>query len=1617
MSVLDKYMSQPKRANPLQKHMSGDTNPLKKHMSVDMSGATERPLDKYMSNKDGIVTLPPKVEEYLQQSLNPNFLSRIANFFTPDMAKTFKALDVMEGLTKEQKEEYLKRVSKPIVKEALGTLEIGPRFGYGMLKGRTFHLPDLVMNLAGIKAPEPLSPVSDVAERIGSLFGLGGAIKQMVGWAPFTWLAKWMPATKWGVFTSRILKGGLKIGAYSMLSEHGGKDFIDNAKRRGVAFGSGAAVGAVFASAGMITSDGIGKILKLPDKYSSFTAFAMRMGINQYFTGYDSYKRFKKNEESLPGLIYSVGLGWMFSMSENPLSVEAEFNRSMKRGYQLKKLTPDTIAKKAESFGDWTKVPMDLKWAYVIKATDGKVMPTQQNAGAIDYIFQQAMKVNHVQTHNKLKLYDSIRSGLTEEYAKVLTNELEYVKQQGLAKAKAKKPPKKITLEQKTQMMADRKEIMIAIGKARRSRIKGTVLEKVYREKAEEIYKYHIKPLEKLLQKPVNLYSKKSWLFNIINQEENMRKEIATGQDVAKLNRTAKAVGLVYKSKSDKEVRTNLNKFLQAYYGVTSKDIHKLTVEQIEEARQFMKGLQIDPFTGRAKIPKSQAILPMEVFEWGKQPGNWFDWFQTARLPLRPIYDLMKPAYIKYLNTREAKLKELQGIYKNRIKQGGKVDELLARYADGKIPIEKIPEQYRGIARDRQKFYDTYADKLIEKGLLPRDKVYKKDGTRKPYYHRIMEDTITQIYNAGFAFEDYWMPGHMPLAGPLRARKGGGKIRYSALESDQKYVYAIEKYLNLEAANTASIAYAKLLKGVRKDMSTAYIRYMRGQPTKTDRNVKEAVGSIANWTADLAEKVGFKDTAKRLRDWQPPSYPVSRVASPIARFYYWRYVGLALDTSLKNSIQWHHALAKHGPKYTSQAAMMQFTEKGKRIIKASGIQDDGIRRGAHFISETNISRRMNKLEVGSYWMWSMFDKNNRNISGLAAYLAATDKGLTYENALTEMRNTSRETQYGYCVDSETECLTINGWKKYNELNIGDKIFTLNLTTNKLELQPIEEVGIFDYSGDMLHLKNTSLDKIMTPNHRCVIRDKKDKNKMVKAHELKYSHRIARVAEYNGNNGCISDDIVRLIGWSVTEGNLAKFRNCRTPRNYRIYQSLSYNPQHCQTIIQLLDRLGGHYNTTIKNRDKKTTITWSLRKPLSDELYKWIPHNRLTTDVVLKLTKVQLEILLQTMIDGDGSRDKHNGGMWFSQCLRKKQNIDNLQILAYLAGYTCTIYPLIKDDSGTYFIAYMSKRTQNTQVGKCKKEIIKYSGKIWCPVVNNGTWVAKRNSKIFITGNSKADSLLMDMATPLSRFILFKKWPLAKVEMIRQWSRDGHKNAILNLALTEYIMYRTAQGLGVDMGPYFSAVWRLATRGMESPVGGIPLAAEIATVYKAFGTGAEADKAKNKLIRAWQGLGNRWLGKTVDVWKAWKNDWKILDYKGRLKWEVTPKEAALGLFFRPMETTKRTQNIKKMLKLGVEIKDMRNQIVRLRIAGKYKEAATLQTKMFSKYGKEYFNVYGKQLQPVSGADVLRYKKEAATPLPERIRKRLPGRGLKVPIGQEFKPFKKPKQTPASVLRGY
>lgn len=324
--------------------------------------------------------------------------------------------------------------------------------------------------------------------------------------------------------------------------------------------------------------------------------------------------------------------------------------------------------------------------------------------------------------------------------------------------------------------------------------------------------------------------------------------------------------------------------------------------------------------------------------------------------------------------------------------------------------------------------------------------------------------------------------------------------------------------------------------------------------------------------------------------------------------------------------------------------------------------------------------------------------------------------------------------WGYCLDDETEILTVDGWKKRKDFNIGEKHFTVNLKTKKLEIKVATNKIEYDFRGNMVHFKSQNLDMMVTPNHKCIVESAKH-YQSTETWVLKQAKDLDKLdyiplsthgwSEKLTNK--YSDDFVELIGWVVTEASFEKYL-------IYIYQNVGEN---LDRIEKLCKNLGYKYTKYIRPHRNcgeiriHSSSTKYIRKILEGKC------KNLPMKFLLALTHDQLIILQRTMVMADGYIP---GGMkkivelCDNKCnfVQKDECVaDNFQTLATMVGNSSS-----KKQNKTVDKCYVVHIKSDGVAQKFSKKYEEYNGKVWCPTNDNGTIIIRRNGKVMITGQSK-----------------------------------------------------------------------------------------------------------------------------------------------------------------------------------------------------------------------------------------------------------------------------------------
>jgi anaerobic ribonucleoside-triphosphate reductase len=340
----------------------------------------------------------------------------------------------------------------------------------------------------------------------------------------------------------------------------------------------------------------------------------------------------------------------------------------------------------------------------------------------------------------------------------------------------------------------------------------------------------------------------------------------------------------------------------------------------------------------------------------------------------------------------------------------------------------------------------------------------------------------------------------------------------------------------------------------------------------------------------------------------------------------------------------------------------------------------------------------------------------------ASYRLAKEDKARFQDIITA--GTDEAPYYTNCLSSDTEVLTKEGWRTHDQLKIGDEVLTYNLVTKMLEYQKIRNVYVYNGEWEMVNIQSKAQDQLVTLNHMVLFEPgaRKGFEFLVPAAHLPRRNFMVRMGApwcIQEDNQQYSDDLLRLTAWIVTEGHFEG--DCD---GIRIVQSR--RSKYWEEIRGILDRLQVKYSILGTGEGKHKDSIFRI-SACDGKWIKRIVHKKaLPQELLNSLSERQLDLLLLELAKGDG-------------VIRNGYPIRIYAGSAELAGQYQEIAiktnkrSVIGYGAGAYYVDIVNSRCKSWIMEPPKR--VSYKGTVWCIEVPNHTFVARRNGKPFITGNS------------------------------------------------------------------------------------------------------------------------------------------------------------------------------------------------------------------------------------------------------------------------------------------
>lgn len=358
---------------------------------------------------------------------------------------------------------------------------------------------------------------------------------------------------------------------------------------------------------------------------------------------------------------------------------------------------------------------------------------------------------------------------------------------------------------------------------------------------------------------------------------------------------------------------------------------------------------------------------------------------------------------------------------------------------------------------------------------------------------------------------------------------------------------------------------------------------------------------------------------------------------------------------------------------------------------------------------------------------------------------------------------------GYCVDVETEAMTDRGFLSHDQITENDKVLSYDPTTGHMVWSKIKSIYRGQYKGKMFKLKNSKFDFLVTPGHKFVT-----KRGLLEVDYLTAPDKIITLGAevLNESNDQYEDWFIRLVGWAITDGQYCKGKK-----------------KHALIVWQKVGDKSSEIESILKESKVRYRKTFHPANNFGTEMFEFYiigpevsflideiaPNKILSYDFINSLDHRQRMLLLEATIKGDGwgwhGRDLLWGGKSAMGYVQKcEKHYDTIQYLCTLCGLKMTKVAVKQNSTfgifegfGGYITSSFKSRSTKVETidfhggksgaggnvaklgkkGNPNKPTIDYDGTVWCLETEYGSFVARRNGVVALTGNSYIDEMRED----------------------------------------------------------------------------------------------------------------------------------------------------------------------------------------------------------------------------------------------------------------------------------
>ena len=335
--------------------------------------------------------------------------------------------------------------------------------------------------------------------------------------------------------------------------------------------------------------------------------------------------------------------------------------------------------------------------------------------------------------------------------------------------------------------------------------------------------------------------------------------------------------------------------------------------------------------------------------------------------------------------------------------------------------------------------------------------------------------------------------------------------------------------------------------------------------------------------------------------------------------------------------------------------------------------------------------------------------------------------------------------YG-CLSEDTEILTINGWERYHKTIDKHPVLSYNIENDTFEFQKPTRKFLYENKHTAYRIQSDSTDQIVSKNHNCIIEHGGKK-------VFERAEQVARKPEasvpfleslselpdniFNSHEGTsVKKSILQKVCWDNDRQKEQREKTKKTNLPDLRYEILSNRTEREKTEGVLLRGLFWKSKRLVEKIFCKRKGEETSRHRIEGGGQPGVEGRSNISEQERKVCRPVHKIceMSKRIFKNGKERRVCDGTQVESSNGNKKSPNEDRECPSPQSR--CHVQRTEKFD------AVCDKlRPQEIRMGSgCRTTLatitpIKYSGKIWCVQVPSGAFVARRNGKIFITGNS------------------------------------------------------------------------------------------------------------------------------------------------------------------------------------------------------------------------------------------------------------------------------------------